>query len=1037
MGFLNVVKNAINNIIKKPSITTEIEKPVNFSQDVFSWVNTWIWNITTGAWTIQQMPNFDISPISTTIEEDNKPEWIVLNSVADSLAAKSIWWFFWKDRENFRSRVKDRAVPVVKNMIEWIWDFWKQMYLWQQSKKIESITASVLMWWANITKSKWYIDTIISTFKTRNSSWNNNIEQLKKDLIETWIKKRYVNNITEDSIKNAQSALWLYTEKENELELLQIESSINSYANVFDNVLKIPNYNITPDEWIAIWKTLDSMSWDILDVDVFKQQLSKQWVSKNVINSISVDNIDDIKSKYEIKKDDTKIYKIDDIGFHQIRWDYDNIYNKNWELISQQPKNTTEYDEWIAWKYWVIDFDYGEYFNNAVKKASEKHPDATTNEIVAIASNATQQMMLELQWPKEDAMSVIRMIETERVNWNDFLANMLEEKYLKPINKVISDYQRNMLEVSDYILENDLVWVRDINQYLKKDKWMNTFNYLRRDSKWEIINTKWQSIPKYISDLAVDANTYWSNNTKTLSSIQKEYNLLTNTLSEWTSLLNRFITTVKRLWRWWAFTADSHRLWLIDPIPWFQAWEMWRESTYRMRWISDEFIALFPEVVVELAASAVTFWWVWSAWLLSVLWKASAAKKVMDTTNRVTKAIRYLNWVTKTFEAKNAAWELNKMWMIKSAIVNWAVKFLPDLYREWAIRLVDTDREAEWNTNLWIVSFLFPYIFEIRWLRSAMWYNAIWKSNVDMLNLIRNWDRTSREELNQLRKESINTITDRLKQAGKFDTKTQQTLKQWIAASAIAKMWIEKEWNRLVKSTENQYTFLDFWEMIMKDPAGFIKSMWKYLKSVPDEELKTIANELTNLVLDKNTNVADVIKYVYNIPWEVVFGGVKSTIWDTKMASKTLTDSIRQAAKNWEIVPFKFVGVWDWTMDVAAKEVFWKSFLPSKKFSKKEIDVAAEKAKWTNISWLFTKSWDDYAMFENVWGKYRLNDDWLRQLWIIDSPTTEKIYRQVDDEDWIWLKETMDKILWRDSSSLFWEQWLIPKVKELLSSKVC
>ena len=139
----------------------------------------------------------------------------------------------------------------------------------------------------------------------------------------------------------------------------------------------------------------------------------------------------------------------------------------------------------------------------------------------------------------------------------------------------------------------------------------------------------------------------------------------------------------------------------------------------------------------------------------------------------------------------------------------------------------------------------------------------------------------------------------------------------------------------------------------MKDPAWFIKSMWKYLKSVPDEELKTMANELTNLVLDKNTNVADVIKYVYNIPGEVVFGGVKSTIWDTKMASKTLTDSIRQAAKNWEIVPFKFVGVWDWTMDVAAKEVFWKSFLPSKKFSKKEIDVAAEKAKWTNISRLF------------------------------------------------------------------------------------
>lgn len=240
------------------------------------------------------------------------------------------------------------------------------------------------------------------------------------------------------------------------------------------------------------------------------------------------------------------------------------------------------------------------------------------------------------------------------------------------------------------------------------------------------------------------------------------------------------------------------------------------------------------------------------------------------------------------------------------------------------------------------------------------------------------------------------------------------------------------------------------WEINVDDLKAYAKNFWaveeaakqayKQLSPAEQEAIGKMTKELTwnyisqaygsnsyigksirRILANWSTNIADVVKYLWRIPWEVSMGPYVSTI----------------RLKNWVNANIYARGK-DWEYNAVLDSIYSKWFVDKVKnwFSEEDLNVLASTKEYSSVD----KNRDKW--FDNVEWTYYLNEDWLKHFWFrAENATLESL--------WVSMKEAADtsqalkKIKWAEWFKLsdtaidtiadtWWYNEIVYKVKEVL-----
>lgn len=244
---------------------------------------------------------------------------------------------------------------------------------------------------------------------------------------------------------------------------------------------------------------------------------------------------------------------------------------------------------------------------------------------------------------------------------------------------------------------------------------------------------------------------------------------------------------------------------------------------------------------------------------------------------------------------------------------------------------------------------------------------------------------------------------------------TSITWKMWWNLLSWSSIWdLAKYIDSSPEAAKNIATALGkrTWEIGVDELQAFVKSFWTieeaakqaYNQLRPAEKAKiweltkwlaysyinqafgwnsTIWKRVRQILANKNSNIADVVKYVAKIPWDVSVWPYVSTI-----RLKNWTKANIYTTK-WEYNPV-LDSVFDWWFDNRVRD--W--------FSQTDLDKLSKINWYSNIEKNKSK-WFDSVTTEGKWTTYYLNKDWLKHFWLKpESITLESL--------WVTLKEAED-----------------------------
>jgi hypothetical protein len=210
----------------------------------------------------------------------------------------------------------------------------------------------------------------------------------------------------------------------------------------------------------------------------------------------------------------------------------------------------------------------------------------------------------------------------------------------------------------------------------------------------------------------------------------------------------------------------------------------------------------------------------------------------------------------------------------------------------------------------------------------------------------------------------------------------------------------------------------------------------KSMKNMDEKEISDIVIWLRTIIEDPTKNLADIVKFVHDIPGQVTLGSLVSSLWETTKTAKKFADYAQQATRNWEMFPVKYV--WDDAkIGAAIQNVFWWKFLPSRTFTKSELDKAAIKSDWTYINTIFKD--DTFGIYRDDlgWWKYKLTSDGKRTLWVYEQPSKSAIVDSLGNWNKGELEKGLRPYLWDDYNTLIMDWEIIDNMRKILSDTIC
>lgn len=631
-----------------------------------------------------------------------------------------------------------------------------------------------------------------------------------------------------------------------------------------------------------------------------------------------------------------------------------------------------------------------------------------------------------------------------------------EQEILSRDSSTWSEQDRELLKRADIARQMDKQFASNVNDLFRQIVAYWT------DSSWNIVSTPdmfewWESLndvlTRWLRELSWEDYRWYSQHQSDLDIIQ---NFANETLyiynqdkkwpikKAWNAIEHFFEPVGSTLWEGWQAIWG---LWM-DAISWFSLGMisddltksyMDQDSTaFRLLETDDSNIKrtikkyyldateYTPEVlwnlVPDIAMYAVV--WPWAA--------TTAVTKVNDirTAYRVAKAakwasflnkVRVITWLAKWKEAIETLWvPASKYWEIINAAKNLSWR-APNQVLKTAAQLIDKTvtefalwqfMDAQWSAYdtepysqaSFLMSAIWSWLFDIMPYLTTLatwrkWWNLFWDSIWDLAKYISSSEEAAKNIAAALRKWTKEIWLEDLQAFVKS---------YWTIASAA-----EQAYNWL-KEEEKQ----KIWEMTKW-------LMYSYINQAFGNN-STIGKRVRQILSNKNSNIADVVKYVAKIPWDVKVWPYVSTI---KLKNGTRA-AIYTTGEGWEYSPI-LDSAFNWWFDDRVKN--WFSQADLDKLSKIDwySDIEKNKSKWF-----------DSVDLEDKWTTYFLNKAWLKHfglkaesvtlesLWITlkEAENTKEALNQIKWVDWVKISDTtIDNIA---------ETWaydeITSKVKEVL-----
>ena len=373
---------------------------------------------------------------------------------------------------------------------------------------------------------------------------------------------------------------------------------------------------------------------------------------------------------------------------------------------------------------------------------------------------------------------------------------------------------------------------------------------------------------------------------------------------------------------------------------------------YWLKWM--EYV---PEIAWNLAPNIALWmmtWWVWAVWALTKTKRAYQALKAaewMSMFQRLNQAVKYWTWwvvkwidwllaaskaTSKINPTRKAIWELVD-WTVTQSVIDQAMDAQWSAFDTEAYSTQSFILSALWTLWFNAVLPLFTDAQIVQWIRKLVNKGAMWNWWVwDVLDYMSS-SKEARDNIVRLLQKADSNISIRdLKELSNNFSKIQEVAKRAYDSLPEDKKDDASKWTK--------------------------KLLQQYINEFYRQD-SDIARQMNRLIQSELTNPADIIKYLWRIPWQVSFWPYVS-----KIKLKNWTDAT-VVWQSWSDNIKKQLNTIDW--GIAAKVEQW--FSPDDIANLKKIEWFSDVAD--------DVKWEYFTVADENWKKH-LTEKWLEKLWM-------------------------------------------------------
>lgn len=541
---------------------------------------------------------------------------------------------------------------------------------------------------------------------------------------------------------------------------------------------------------------------------------------------------------------------------------------------------------------------------------------------------------------------------------------------------------------SDWVDSNwNITWVKDVYSDWRDLWWVI--------SKWVIDKSwldEWQNF-SWLDAFQEVANNwrYHLSNSRSWA-IWKAWNKFDRAVwKAWTFLSEVWQQTVWNLLRMWNMYKDiatfdysnlKNRLqWnaSMSQLAEFinQDFTIWKMITTKETWLSaDVFWQTWSRTIRKYLLQASEYWpefvgnvipdillystWIWEAWTvtsaarwankLKQLWAVEKAAKTLESVNLLKKARGVGEWTKAAAEAIQQSADAPswiKVWLqwLDKWLTNWIVDQTIDAQYSW----YDTESYSTpsmalslWGT-IWfeIIPWLYKSWVLRMWRNMVSWKNALDWTAWDVLDFFSN--QNNADAINRIANINFNkspswlTFDDFRKLNDSFQEMKQVTKEYWDRLPPDMKIWVNKWTKQNAYNMLTQVYNLDSNSQIARNVRAMISKDW--------------------------TNLADIAKYLWWIPWDV-------EVWPWVSTIKLKNTAWQSESKVW--VSWVWATPYDAQLDISLE--WWLASKLEDWFTKQDINTISSMPRYKDLTEEMFTLWED--------GKYYITENWLKEMWI-------------------------------------------------------
>lgn len=834
------------------------------------------------------------------------------------------------------------------------------------------------------------------------------------------------------------------------------------------------SYN--PDNWNVYYLDLNDNGWEGASAETifnnhyadFINKINTPWLTEAETQQALLDFYDGTKNMFKLRSDD---YYSD--GF---------FYNNNWTTIGRrkdmysdeqlnqlaqyniQNWEAPSFEEWL--NYVNVKQDNAELKQEIYRGYGLAWDDTEDTPTIDLTQEASEKWygwfnQVAQNWINELLNSKIGSINWQARNKAELYYNSVISDQSRRIYQIVApvyaaeqivlakspadrtEWEQELLKTANRLRQMEQAAARGLNNWMRQEiqYWMN--------SNWDIVRTldvfeNWQSLNDVLTsevkrlsweDWALESH---QSNIDVFSKMANDalynYNKWKHTWirAAWDWLEHWLAPVWSWLWEWGqavigtignlasiytqgkpsTTSAYMDQDFTVGMLIETNSWNITRTlKKYALQWL--EYVPeiawnLAPDIAITLATGG----WgaVWSVARRGTrLDKVKDAMRVAEGANLLskwraaTKIVDASKWAGALLDLTNAARNTSRLsqttrvWLqlVDNAVTQWVIWQLMDA--QWSAY----DTEPYSDASFWM-SMIWTWIWDI-WVELLRWWT--WKEIARLAN--RNaitgnvWDLaryidSSPEAADNIARALWKNVSD-----ASFEELRTYAKNFWKIENAAKQVydWLSDAW----KVAANKWTK---------------EIMYNYISQAFGSNSQ-IAKNIRLILNNGSTNIADIVKYIWRIPWDVSVGPFVSTI-----RLKNWTSAMVSAVK----------GEYDTALDVAtgwldAKLRDWLTQADLKKIS----ELSNYSDVWKDREKLF---------YEMDW-KYFVNEEWLKTLWLkAENLSLESLWvtlasaentKEIFKERMKWLAgenitdDTVDKL-----AETWWYEEIVSKVKEVL-----